>query len=363
MDAQHPDDVFNTPGNRLPGTYSTASNNLADVVKHLGHFQSVLESLQVQVEQGQQALTESQDRYADIHALYQDALSRIFQLEYTIRNIQENQGALPSSTPRPGRLEGPGTFNGKTSSYKNWRARLLIYLQGAGQAYPRPINKILYAATNLLDGALQWYQSHVTDYPLIDTEAYYVAFFTAMDTQYGDPHEQSRAMDALVSIKQGANESFGEFFSRFDIVRRQAQAQDGVTMMTLRQAVHPKIREALTCAMDYDRNDLASVLAKTRAIAYAFEGNRVAQGPSGHNFRNQYQRNGQPGPSCKLPGHVGHTDAQCMAQHPELRPAGWAPRPIRPPPLVVPAGPRRVGAVVGDVRKDGPEDFPPALGQ
>jgi hypothetical protein len=241
---------------------------------------------------------------------------------------------------------------------------------GSDQLYTTNRARLAYVGSCLVGGALHWYKHYAASHAAVETIAYWDAFQADMDRQFEDPLRQAKARNELTTLRQGTNENLNTFILRFEDLHRELGYPEEALLEPFRTALVPSLRNALLMAHDYDDGSLADTIAKTRKLAIALERIQTAPNPrpSSTPFRPTFSATpAKPRVTCSIHPDMGHDDAHCRTQHPELpRPArrGWGanPSPVTPSPS---GGGRRVGVVDTEeptaIASTG-SDFPPALG-
>jgi len=160
---------------------------------------------------------------------------------------QPTQGTAPGAVIKRKPLPNPSEFKGDRSKFPDWETEMVMKLNADHEFIGAPRDQF-YFIYQCLGGAARNTMAPYfreggpnKDYNPQD-------FMQHLKDHYTDPNAVARATQELFSIRQGTNESFASFISRFERQIAEAQATtwpDSAKLGSLLQAITPRLRAVL----------------------------------------------------------------------------------------------------------------------
>lgn len=139
-----------------------------------------------------------------------------------------------------------GKFRGNRNLFRTWKLRASGKLRADAEAIGTPLEQVIYLFGALEGKAANTVEAYVEFCLKMNTGDPWEVL-RRLDTAYGDSNLQSRATTELFSISMGENETFTDFYPRFELKLSQAGGDSWpaiVSKNALRNALSKKIARA-----------------------------------------------------------------------------------------------------------------------
>ena len=185
----------------------------------------------------------------------QELLQQLEALQNLVNQRVTNQSTATSPKPAPHtggirpkkKIAELSEYDGSSSEWEHWNIQAKIKLDVDGHAMGTPHEQYGYLFSRLRGHAAQ------TMVPYADEHSENVSgnpheFLKLMDQHFGDPMKQQRAQSQLSTIRQGKNESFAKFASKFDALLAKCKGFDWpetIKVSMMKNAISVELRDRI----------------------------------------------------------------------------------------------------------------------
>ena len=187
------------------------------------------------------------DDHTEELTLLQTEVSRLTTENTRLQAMVDRLLAQPAREPRERedraeKLPDIPMFGGKQSELRPWMDRLTIKI-GDRQRYPDVQGQLRYALSRLEGTAFDHVRPHLQNDGTINLVSVQ-ALTTILERAFDDPDREGTARRTILTIRQGS-EDFATLYAKFQAQVPYARMDDGALLAAMKEAVAPKIRQAM----------------------------------------------------------------------------------------------------------------------
>jgi len=226
-------------------------------------------------------LAESQAQQKEAHEaqirVLQDTIARLDPTQPEAREtLNPNMAEIAASTPivtppiaeterrtRPA-LPDPPKFDGRRHKFRAWLLEMKNKLRTDGRTIGDNTDQFSYIFARLDSKPQQLCATYVQQKGSEQTATQFLAY---LESYYGDPNLEERAVDQIKTLVQGKNQPFAKFYPEFEVVMANAggaEWTDNVKRATLKMALNEDLRRAVAgqIAMPEDYQEYVKTIRK-----------------------------------------------------------------------------------------------------